>query len=229
VKKASSLVAADGGGEVSMSWGFSEFASETGYDSSMATSKVVYLAAAGDSPGTQYPCTSPNAVCVGGTGNSRNPVTGLFQGNVAWIDTGGGVSQYETRPSYQNAIQFIVGAHRGTPDVAAVADYATGVWVFIAAWAKTCGDGGWCIGGGTSASTPVMAGIINSAGRFNASSAAELGLIYSTVGAASAGWTDVTDGVCGYYDGMAAGRGWDQCTGIGVPQGQTPFKVVIMP
>jgi len=230
VGKAASLVASDGGGEVSMSWGSSEFASESSFDSAMTTARIVYFAAAGDNPGTLYPCTSPKAVCVGGTANSRNAVTGVFQGNLAWEDTGGGTSSYEARPSYQNGIAGIVGGRRGVPDIAAIADPRTGVCVYNAAWAGSCvGNSGWCIVGGTSAATPVMAAITNSAGRFLSSSAAELSLIYSTLGAAGAGWSDVTSGACGFYDGFGAIRGWDQCTGIGVPQGATSFKVVIMP
>jgi kumamolisin len=230
VGKAASLVAADGGGEVSMSWGTSEFSSETFYDPGMTTAKVVYFASSGDNPGTGYPCTSPNVVCVGGTANSRNVVTGVFQGNVAWSDTGGGLSLYEARPAYQNAIAGIVGGRRGVPDIAAIADPRTGAWVYIASWAGSCvGNTGWCIVGGTSAATPVMAAIVNSAGGFRSSSVAELNTIYSTVGAASAGWNDVTSGACGLYDGFAAIRGWDQCTGIGVPQGGVSFKVVVMP
>ncbi len=167
VRKAGSLVAGDGGGDVSMSWGSSEFASEGFYDSAMAISKVVYFAAAGDSPGTLYPCASPGAVCVGGTANSRNATTGVFQGNLAWEDTGGGTSPYEARPGYQNGIAGIIGARRGVPDIAAIADPRTGVWVYNAAWAGSCvGNSGWCIVGGTSAATPVMAAIVNSAGRF---------------------------------------------------------------
>ena len=138
VSRAASLVAGDGGGEVSMSWGAGEFSGETAYDGGMTTAKVVYFAASGDSPGAIYPCTSPNVVCVGGTGNSRNVVTGVFQGYVAWTDTGGGTSLYEARPAYQNALSGIVGAKRGVPDIAAVADPRTGVWVYIAAWAGSC-------------------------------------------------------------------------------------------
>jgi hypothetical protein len=74
-----------------------------------------------------------------------------------------------------------------------------------------------------------MAAIVNSAGGFLSSSAAELGLIYSTLGAAGAGWNDVTNGACGFYDGFAATRGWDPCTGIGVPQGGVSFKVAVLP
>ena len=230
VTRAAGLVAADGGGEVSMSWGSSEFAAENRYDSAMATARIVYFAAAGDGPGTLYPCTSPNAVCVGGTANSRNAVTGVFQGSLAWEDTGGGTSSYEARPSYQNGIAGIVGARRGVPDIAAIADPRTGVWVYNAGWAGSCvANSGWCIVGGTSAAAPATAAIVNSAGGFLSSSAAELGLIYSTLGAAGAGWSDVTSGACGFYNGFAAIRGWDPCTGIGVPQGGTSFKVVVMP
>jgi kumamolisin len=230
VRRAASLVAADGGGEVSMSWGSSEFPTENSYDSAMTVARIVYFAAAGDSPGTLYPCTSPNAVCVGGTANSRNALTGAFQGNLAWEDTGGGTSSYEARPGYQNGIAGMVGARRGVPDIAAIADPRTGVWVYNAAWAGSCvGSSGWCIVGGTSAAAPAMAAIVNSAGAFRSSSAAELGVIYSTLGAAGAGWSDVASGACGFYDGFAAARGWDHCTGIGVPQGGTSFKVVIVP
>ena len=73
VSVASKLVAAAGGGEVSMSWGGSEFSSETSYDSYFKQSGVVYFAAAGDSPGVIWPATSPNVVSAGGTSISRAP------------------------------------------------------------------------------------------------------------------------------------------------------------
>jgi kumamolisin len=212
VDKASQLVAAAGGGEVSMSWGEGEFSTETSFDSHMTTSKVVYFAAAGDSIGTGYPCVSPNVVCVGGTGNSRNPVTGSFEGEMAWIDTGGGPSIYETRPAYQNPISGIVGGKRGVPDVAAVADPNTGVWIYNAA------NGGWFPVGGTSVASPVMAAIANLAGHFYSSSIAELYTIYSTVGAVGPSWNDITSGACGLYNGFPALPGWDYCTGVGSPR-----------
>ena len=61
--EASSLVAAQGGGEVSNSWGGGEFSGETSDDTYFTTAKVVYFASAGDSSGTEYPCVSPNVVC----------------------------------------------------------------------------------------------------------------------------------------------------------------------
>ncbi|SFK10715.1 S53 family peptidase [Methylocapsa palsarum] len=221
VKKASQLVAAAGGGEVSMSWGGAEFASEKTLDSHMTTQNVVYFASSGDSPGTSYPCVSPNVVCVGGTGNSRNQVTGKLGGEVAWNDTGGGTSLYESRPEYQNPISSIIGSKRAVPDVAAVADPRTGVWVYNSTYD---GAGAWFTVGGTSVASPVMAGIVNSSGHFHQSSIAALTSIYSTVGAVGAGWNDVTSGACGYYDGLLAKQGWDACTGVGTPRG-TSFKL----
>jgi kumamolisin len=203
---ASQLVAKAGGGEVSMSWGGSEFSGETAYDKSFTTPGVVYLASAGDSPGVSWPAASPNVIAVGGTALSRNPNTGNFQVELAWQQTGGGPSAYEARPSFQSAVSA-TGAQRGTPDVAAVADPTTGVWVYA--------GGQWYIVGGTSVAAPVWAGVINAAGRFAGSSAAELTAIYGN----ASGFTNVTDGDCGPNEGYLALGAWSFCTGHGSPNG----------
>jgi kumamolisin len=212
VNVASNLVAAAGGGEVSMSWGGSEFAFQKLYDGYFTKSSVVYVAAAGDSAGTIWPSTSPNVVSAGGTTNSRD-ANGDLQAQLAWSSTGGGPSKYESRPSYQSAISKIVGSKRGTPDVAADADPDTGVWVFNSPYC-----GGWCIVGCTSAAAPVWAGIINAAGRFSASSQAELSTIYSNLGK-PANFTDITQGSCGPNKGYLAKTGWDFCTSAGSADG----------
>ena len=72
VNVASNYVAQAGGGEVSMSWGGSEFSFERFYDGYFTKTGVVYFAAAGDSAGTIWPSTSPNVVSAGGTTNSRD-------------------------------------------------------------------------------------------------------------------------------------------------------------
>jgi hypothetical protein len=182
VAVASQCVAANGVGEVSMSWGFFEASDETAFDGLFTQKGVVYFAATGDSPGALYPSASPNVVAVGGTSLVRNPLPwrgnlGDFQGEVVWNwgpteGTGGGPSLYEPRPFYQYLITNIVGSSRGTPDVAAVADPFTGVWIYDTNLM------GWLVVGGTSVSTPVWAGIVNAAGRFNNSTAAELAQIY---------------------------------------------------
>jgi kumamolisin len=208
VNVASNLVAKAGGGEVSMSWGGSEFIFERFYDGYFTKSGVVYFAAAGDGAGTIWPSTSPNVVSAGGTTNSRD-ANGDLQVQLAWSSTGGGPSKYESRPSYQSAISKIVGSKRGTPDIAADADPSTGVWVYNVPYCN-----GWCIVGGTSVAAPVWAGIVNAAGRFSASSQIELSTIYSNLGKA-ADFTDITQGSCGPNQGYLAKAGWDFCTGTG--------------
>lgn len=221
VSKASSLVAANGGGEVSMSWGGSEFASQRLYDSYFVKSGVVYFAAAGDNPGVIWPAASPNVASAGGTSISRD-ASGNFQMELAWSSTGGGPSRFENRPSYQNGISAIVGSKRGTPDVAAVADPNTGVWVYNTGYCN-----GWCIVGGTSVATPVWAGIANAAGAFATSSGSELTTIYGNLGNA-ADFTDIVSGTCGPNLGYISGAGWDFCTGIGSALGLSA-KVVTRP
>ncbi|MGA7866788.1 MAG: S53 family peptidase [Stellaceae bacterium] len=207
VSVANSLVSKAGGGEVSMSWGGSEFSGETGYDSYFGQPGVAYFGAAGDSPGVNWPSASPNVVSVGGTSISRNPNTGIFQQEIAWQSGGGGPSVYETRPSYQSAISEIVGNERGTPDVGADADPSTGVWVYAYPY--------WYIVGGTSVAAPVWAGIVNAAGGFSVSSQTELNTIY-----ANHRTTDIIAGSCGPNQGYLAGLGWDFCTGLGSPLGE---------
>ena len=70
---AAKMVNAAGGGEVSNSWGGGEFSGETAYDSHFVKPGVVFLASAGDFPGTSWPGTSPNVVSAGGTTVRRNP------------------------------------------------------------------------------------------------------------------------------------------------------------
>ena len=217
---ASNLVSAAGGGEVSMSWSGSEFSGETGYDTStFATAGIVYFAAAGDASGANYPCTSPNVACVGGTTLSRNPATGDFEQQSAWYDTGGGISAYEPIPSYQSAISSIVGTQRGVPDVAFVADTRTPVYVYDST--PINGQSGpWWLAGGTSVGTPAWAGIANAMGRKYKSTSAELTAIYGELGVTT-DFTDIVTGNCGYYAGLLAQKGWDQCTGVGVNVGRT--------
>jgi subtilase family serine protease len=223
VTKATALVKAAGGGEVSMSWGGSEWSTEASEDGRFNQSKVVFFGATGDVEGTQYPAVSPNVVAVGGTTVTRSPYTLDFEQETSWEDSGGGVSLYEPLPSFQKRLANELPG-RGIPDVAADGNPRTGVWVYDSYENTYSGVlEPWNIVGGTSVATPYWAGIVNHGGSFAASSAAELSLIYST--AASAGsyardYRDITYGTCGYYDGWYAQKGWDPCTGNGASVGQ---------
>jgi kumamolisin len=210
------LVSGLGGGEVSNSWGSGEFSSETFFDGIFTRSNVVFFASSGDAPGTEYPCTSPNVVCVGGTSTGRNPVSGFFLNQeTGWQVAGGGPSFYESRPGYQPPS---VGIARAVPDVSADANPSTGVWVLdnYPLTGSPCGAPCWFIVGGTSVASPLWAGIVNRAGNFYNSSYTELTHLYSDP---SSDFNDVTIGSCGPYMGYLASVGWDFCTGRGSPRG----------
>lgn len=210
---ASKMVNAAGGGEVSNSWGGGEFYGETAYDSHFVEANVVFFASAGDGPGTIWPGSSPNVVSAGGTTVRRELSTGAFLSEFPWDSAGGGISAVEPRPSYQNGISSKVGNFRGVPDLSFDSNPITGVWIL------DTNVGGWAVVGGTSVAAPALAGIINSAGSFYASSAAELAAIYAN--RATADFRDITAGFCGPYGSYSGTAGWDFCTGVGVVNGKT--------
>jgi subtilase family serine protease len=143
---------------ISMSWGASEFSGESFFDSYFNINKnIVFLAAAGDSPGVIYPSASPYVLSVGGTTLTVKNTLGIYSRNTetVWFtnsseSTGCGTSLYENKV-YQNNIPF---AKRTTPDVAMDADPATGVAVYDSLYSS------WLQVGGTSLSSPMWAGII---------------------------------------------------------------------
>jgi kumamolisin len=210
---ASKMVNAAGGGEVTNSWGGGEFSGETTYDSHFVKANVVFVASAGDGPGTIWPSTSPNVVAAGGTTVRRNPANGVFLSEYPWDSAGGGISSFEARPSYQSSMSSLVGNFRGVPDLSFDSDPITGVWV------HDTNAGGWNIVGGTSVASPAIAGIINAAGTFYASSNAELSAIYGNR-TVTADFRDIAVGFCGPYGGYSGAVGWDPCTGVGVVNGK---------
>jgi kumamolisin len=201
-----------GFGEVSMSWGFTEFSGETALDAHFQREGVVYVASTGDVGGAQnYPAVSPHVVAAGGTSLHFN-AQGQLASESAWSDAGGGPSSYEARPAYQAAIVEVVGGRRGTPDVSFDADPNSGAWVYDS---TSCGGlAGWLMFGGTSLSSPAIAGIINLAGHFYSSTTLELDNVYSHLGTAD--FRDITVGQAGTF---RATKGWDFATGIGTSIG----------
>jgi subtilase family serine protease len=204
-----------GGGEVSNSWGGTEFATEQSFDASFAGTNVVFFASTGDTPGVEVPAALHGVVAVGGTSVLRDQ-NGNYLGQSVWSETGGGKSAYIPRPLYQAKVQAIVGKFRGIPDVALVADPDTGVWIYDStAYNGTVLD--WATVGGTSVASPATAAIVNNAGHFSPSSAKELTKIYANLGVA-ANFTDITTGTCN--NGSTDLTGWDYCTGVGTPLGR---------
>ncbi len=210
VDVATSIVKARGAGEVSMSWGGSEFSSESSYDSHFALgSSVAYFASSGDTGGaTIYPSASPRVVAAGGTTLNGNGSTATETG---WNGSGGGPSRYELKPFYQNAVPTLTGTARGIPDLSFDADPNTGVAVYDSTSCQ--GYVGWLVFGGTSVSAPCLAGLTNTAGAFRGDSQLQLSWIYSLLGTTN--YFDVTSGSAGSYK---AGPGWDFVTGVGTPR-----------
>jgi kumamolisin len=211
------VTASSGHGEVSMSWGGSEFSSEAGNDGHFQNLGVAYFASSGDSGGvTIYPGASPYVISAGGTSVNRDRQH-LFTAETGWSGSGGGPSKYESRPSYQDGISAIVGSKRGVPDFSFDADPNTGVSVYDST--RCQGLSGWLVFGGTSVSSPSLAGIVNLAAHFgtatsNDTSTEELSLIYGGLG--SSNFFDVLSGNAGSFSATA---GWDFVTGAGSNRG----------
>lgn len=144
----------------------------------------------------------------------RNPSNGNLINEIAWSEGGGGESPYEATPSYQTSLGY---SARVVPDVSFDANPITGVWVWDSfTFLVDDTSNGWWIVGGTSVASPNLAGIVNRAGSFTASSKAELTKLYTDP---AADFRDITYGACGFYQGYLAVAGWDPCTGKGTPLG----------
>jgi subtilase family serine protease len=202
-----------GNGEVSMSWGGSEFSSESSYDSHFRPSSgsIVYFASSGDTGGaTIYPSASPYVVGAGGTTINRSK-TGSFVSETGWSGSGGGPSKYESKPSYQSGIPNTSSTQRSIPDFSFDADPASGVSVYDSTSCQ--GLSGWLVFGGTSVASPSLSGIVNRAGHFYGVS--ELPTIYSNY-TNSNDFRDILSGTAGSY---SAGAGYDFVTGVGSNEG----------
>jgi len=202
-----------GKGEVSMSWGGSEFSSESSNDSHFTNSSVVYTASSGDTGGVNiYPSVSADVVSAGGTTINRDR-NHNFVSETGWSGSGGGPSKYESKPSYQNGIGNTSATQRSAPDFSFDADPNSGVSVYDSTSCQ--GLSGWLVFGGTSVSAPSLAGIINSAGHFYAGSSTELNTIYGNYTNPS-DFRDILSGTAGSF---SAGPGYDFVTGVGSDQG----------
>jgi len=206
VTVASKLVAKNGGGVISMSWGDPEASTDLRYDKLFTEPGVVYFASSGDSGigNSLYPTASPNVVSVGGTVFNRDSNGDFVSETYATGGGGGDVSPYEPRPSYQDVIKNIVGSKRGYPDVASnfccAAIYLQGQWGAV---------------GGTSWSSPTFAGIVNAAGGKMTSTHDELTAIYKE-------YTIKKEYKADFFDITAGDSrckvGWDLCAGVGSPR-----------
>jgi hypothetical protein len=211
---------------VSMSWGSPEAAGEAQFDSDLTTpanhNGVTFVAASGDNGAVQYPAASPNVLGVGGT--TLTLVNSAYSSETAWMQSagsntwssGGGTSQFEARPSYQNGVG--TGPNRTVPDVALDAATSSGPSIY-----DSFVEQGWAAGDGTSAAAPMWAGFlalinqgraVQGLGSLDGRSQT-LPTIYQV---AAADFHDITTGA--NQDHISAGPGYDQVTGRGTPNAQ---------
>jgi hypothetical protein len=226
---------------ISMSFGGPENAATDPTNNALFTTPaghqgITFLAATGDSgsfgsPGStspivDYPAASPNVVAVGGTNLQLNP-DNSYKSETGWGNgansntqggSGGGISQFEPEPDFQQSVQQT--GRRTTPDVAFDADPNTGVWVYDS---FTNGNSTpWDVIGGTSFACPAWAALIAIADQGLAAEGAStldgpsqtLPDLYALYQSKPGDFHDITSGNNGAY---SAGPGYDEVTGLGTP------------
>jgi subtilase family serine protease len=200
---------------VSMSWGSSEFSTETSYDGRFTTPAghvgITFVGSSGDNGAPAiWPAVSQNVLAVGGT-TLQTDSAGNVISETAWSGSGGGVSQYVGLPSYQASVY--AGPRRGAPDVSYNANPSTGFSVYVTGGTNT----GWYTIGGTSAGAPQWAALVAIANQGRAlfgqpilSGPATMAAIYSMP---ASNFRDIISG----SNGLAAAAGYDLVTGRGSP------------
>jgi subtilase family serine protease len=218
VNEAASL----GATEISNSYGGNESSGETSYDSDYTHSGVAVTASSGDSGyGAQYPAASPDVVSVGGTTLNLNS-NNTYGTESAWSSGGSGCSAYEGANSWQKSVkdwsQTGCGTKRGIADVSADADPNTGAAVYDST--KYYGQAGWWQVGGTSLSSPLIAGVFALAGGTSSYKNAQ-----QVPYLKSSNLHDVTLGSNGNCSTImcTAASGYDGPTGLGTPNGTGGF------
>lgn len=234
---------------VSQSWGASEVTlqDQAGqqeiqkwdalYQKATTQQDFTFLAASGDhgatdatdpagkvyakTPTSSFANDDPWVTSVGGTTLTR---TGSGINERVWSGDGaggGGFSKFFKEPSYQQTLpsstQSQFNNRRGIPDVAAAADPRTALAYYV--------SDQWQLIGGTSASTPLWAGIMADA---NQMAGHPLGFInpglYKVALSSkySQDFNDITvgDNSFGGVQGYQAAQGWDAASGLGSPNAE---------
>ncbi len=236
---------------VSQSWGASEATLQdaagqqelqkwdTLYQQATTQQHFTFLAASGDHgatdavdmagkkfatvPTSSFANDNPWVTSVGGTTLTRTG-TGTGISERVWSGDGaggGGYSKFYTTPAYQKilpaSVQSQLNNRRGVPDVSAAADPRTALAYYVADQ--------WQLIGGTSASTPLWAGIIADG---NQMAGHPLGFInpglYKVAMSSnySQDFNDITvgDNSFGNVQGYPAAPGWDASSGLGSPNAE---------
>jgi subtilase family serine protease len=196
------------------------------------------LTSADKKPQVSWPASSPYVLAVGGTNLTLNPDNSIASTGT-WNDTaypapftatkgaGGGQSTFESRPWWQPEQSFANSSKRMVPDIAAFADESPGYPIVCSSGVKSCPNSpqqGITFVGGTSAATPLVAGMI----ALWAQQAKQHGLpkpgfvpplLYSLAKSNPGAFIDITLGTNALFGGSCcpARTGYDLATGLGSP------------
>jgi kumamolisin len=167
-----------------------------------------------------FPASSPWAIGCGGTSISVSgaAITSETVWNDASTGTGGGISDLFPVPSFQQNASLPPSVNdgqvrRGVPDVAGDAAPSTGYRVVVNGQAEVVG--------GTSAVAPLWAGL---AALINEGATTPVGFFLPFLYANPTLLRQITQGSNipgGSKIGYEAGPGWNACTGLGVPNGES--------
>jgi subtilase family serine protease len=186
-----------GANEISNSYGGTESSGDSSSCSSYYNHPgVAITASSGDQGlGVELPADCPHVVAVGGTTLTSNGSETAW--NTSSSDgAGGGCSSYIAGPPWESSA--VTGcSRRAVADVSAVADPNTGLYVY-----DTYQAAGWRQGGGTSASSPIIAAVYALAGGVSGE-------------AASLPWNNYSKG-CLFTVG---GEAYSYQAGLGSPNG----------
>jgi subtilase family serine protease len=204
-----------GANVVSNSYGVGEFTGMDAYAGHYRHIGVPILVSSGDAGfgPASFPADLDSVIAVGGT-SLRKDTSARGWTERAWSGAGSGCSAWIDTPSWQTDANC---AMRTVSDISAIADPATGVAVYDTTPSAATG---WTVVGGTSAASPFVAGVIALADHTATVTPQKL---Y----AEPAGFFDVTGGSTGYCgsDYLCTGLpGYDAPTGLGTPNGITPFE-----
>ena len=215
---------------ISISWGGPEETwtaqSRTAYEKAFqnaAALSIQVIAASGDNGSTDgtkkltvdFPASAPHVLGCGGTHlEGSTAITKEVVWNYQRGSTGGGVSAFFPKPSYQSKIKppaAKAGGGRGVPDICGNAAVETGYKVRV--------DGQNAVFGGTSAVAPLWAALI---ARLAQNLGKRIPFIHTILYAHTTALRDITTGnndVGGGGGKYKAAVGWDPCTGLGSPNG----------
>jgi hypothetical protein len=174
---------------------------------------VTFVASSGDDGVAEFPATSPNILSVGGTNLSAD-ASGNYLGETGWSESGGGMSLYESLPSYQAGVFPAGTTKRGNPDVAYVAGSPVSVYDSFSNPTHP-----WGGATGTSVGAPQWAALIAIAnqGRATVGLGSLDGVTQTLSFLYQAPASDFHDITTGSNVGFSAKPGYDLVTGRGTP------------